>query len=301
MNIKKYLKKPSYILEYLSAKGLLNWMNDKVYIKLIYKIEFGKKLNLKNPQTFNEKMNYLKIYDRNLKYSSLADKKLVKEYVSNLIGDEYVIETYNSWTNTDVMNIDDLPDEFVLKCNHDSNGVIICRDKNNFDLDEAKRRLEKSLKKNYYYQLREWPYKNIKPQIIAEKFIEDTDSDDLRDYKFLCFNGEPKYVYVTVKNDNIYENYYDLNFNVVDINHGFPRHVPEFKKPKNFNKMIEIVKRLSYGIPFIRIDLHNVNGKIYFGEFTFYDWGAMRPYINEDIDLKLGNMLDIKKTTNNKI
>lgn len=286
-------KNPKKIKLYIIRK-IGKKINDKKYLQLLYKIRFDKKIDFDNPKTFNEKLNWLKLYDRNDKYTMLADKYLVKEYVEKTIGKEYVIKNYKIWENVEDINLDELPCKFVMKCNHDSGGLIICKNKENINLEDVKDKLKRSLENNYFYYKREWPYKNIKPLILVEEFIEDKEMEDLRDYKFMCFNGVPKFVYITVKNDNIWENYYDMEFNPVEINHGFPRYKEEFKKPENFDEMVKIAKQLSKDIPFVRIDLHNTDGKIYFGEFTFYDWGGLRPYSDEKYDKLLGDLLKIE-------
>lgn len=161
------------------------------------------------------------------------------------------------------------------------------------------RKFNAIIKRNYFWSLREWPYKNIKPRVIVDMFLDDNTSDSsevsLRDYKFWCFNGVPKFMYCTVKCKNIYENFYDKDFNKVEINHGFSRHNPEFDKPINFEKMWSIASKLAKSTcaKWVRVDLFNVNGKIYFGEFTFYDWGGMRPFISFEQDKQLGKLIDL--------
>ena len=251
------------------------------------------RVNLKSPKTFNEKLLWLKLYDRNPLYTILADKYLVKKYVSDIIGDEFVVPNYGVWDNFDDINFDNLPNEFVLKTTHDSSGVIICKDKKLFDLSKVKIKLNNSLKMNYYWPEREWPYKNIRPRIIADKFLDSHNGTPLLDYKFWCFNGRPTYMYCTVKDKEVFENFYDMDFNPVNINHGFPRRYPEFNKPVNFDVMKELAERLSTDIPFVRIDFFNVDGRVYFGEFTFYDWGGVKPFANYDIDLDIGSLISL--------
>lgn len=268
------------------------WSDEK-YLKLIYRIKFKEDLNLDKPITFNEKLNWLKINDRNPYYTKLADKIEVKKIVEEKVGKEYVNPTIKEYNNFDEIDFEELPNKFVLKCNHNSGGLAICTDKAKFNINKAKKDINKSLKENYYYKLREWPYKEIKPRLLIEEYIEDDTEKDLKDYKFFCFNGVPKMVYLTVKNDNIWENFYDLEFKPIDLIHGMPRYSKEFKKPENFEKMIEIATELSKNIPFVRIDLHNIKGKILFGEYTFYDWGGMMPFKDEKWDKKLGEYIKL--------
>lgn len=299
IKIKKIIKHPQKIINYIQWKlnkiGFFDSWNDEKYLKFIYKLKFKKKLNLEKPITFNEKLQWLKLNDRNDLYTDMVDKIKVKQIVSKKIGKEYIIPTIKTWKNPDEINFAELPSQFVLKCNHNSGGLVICKNKEQLDIEKCKKTLHNCLKRNYYYSGREWPYKNVKPLILAEEYIKDESLEDLKDYKFLCFNGKPKIVYLTVKNNNIWENFYDIDFNVLNIQHGKPRYHKEFTKPKNFDKMIEIAAKLSEGIPFIRIDLHNIDGKILFGEFTFYDWSGLEPFQNEKWDHELGNWIDLTK------
>lgn len=170
--IKEIIKNPKTIIYILNNKKIIT-LPDKAFIKLKYKDKFGKKINLNNPQTFNEKLQWLKLYDRNPEYTKMVDKYEVKKYVASIIGEEYIIPTLGVWNKFEDIDFNKLPDQFVLKCTHDSGGLVICKDKSKLDINEAKKKIEKSLKINYYYLSREWPYKNVKPQIIAEKYMVD--------------------------------------------------------------------------------------------------------------------------------
>ena len=275
------------------------YKSDAEYLKKIYKLRAGRALNLDTPRTFNEKLNWLKLNDRRSIYTTMADKYRVKEYVAQAIGKEYVVPCFGAWERYEDIDFDNLPDSFVLKTNHDSSGATICKDKKSINHKSLRKYFNKLLKRNYFYWLREWPYKNIKPLILAEKLLVDNSSDRLRDYKFWCFNGVPTYMYCTVKGGEVFENFYDMDFNVVNINHGFKRHVPEFDRPKQFDKMKELATRLSKDIPFVRVDFFEVDGKVYFGEFTFYDWGGMNPFADANQDLELGNLIQLGGRVNN--
>lgn len=296
--IVKAIKKPRMILPFFMMK-LGKRMDDEKYIKIIYYLRNGKKLDLKNPKTFNEKLNWLKLYDRNPLYTKLADKYLVKEFVASVIGDEYVVHNIGVYDSVDDIEWNSLPKKFVIKATHDSSGALICKNKDKFNVDSCKRIYKKLLKRNYYYANREWPYLYIKPRIIIDEFLDDGISEgcnfSLLDYKFWCFNGIPQYMYCTVKDKDIFENFYNMDFQTVDINHGFPRHKPEFDKPKNFEKMVELAKKLATAskTAFVRVDFFNVDGKIYFSEFTFYDWGGLRPFMDEKQDEKLGELIKL--------
>ena len=279
---------------YATKLGFYNHLDDVTYLKKKFRLNIGIELDLENPQTFNEKLQWLKLYDRKDIYTTMVDKYEAKKYVADIIGEEYIIPTLGVYDKFEEVDFNKLPKQFVMKCTHNSGGIVICRDKAKLNKRAAKKKIEKAMKRNYYYSCRDWPYKNVKPRIIVEDFIKDDMTDDLRDYKFMCFNGKPEYVYITVKNDDIFEDYYDMNFRLIDINHGFRRSEIDFKKPELFDKMVGIVKKLSEGVPFLRVDLHYVNGKVLFGEMTFYDWGGLRPFSGDGgWDKKLGNLIDL--------
>lgn len=277
-----------YLLHKLSR-----FYSDEKYLKKIYKINFGKKLDLENPQTFSEKLNWLKLNNRKSEYTTMADKFLVKEYVASKIGQEYVVPCFGNWLSYEDIDFDVLPNQFAIKMTHNSSGAFLCKDKAQLDRAKLKKYIDTYFHQNYYWHLREWPYKDIKPRIIAEELLNDNTGEVLRDYKFWCFNGRPIYMYCTVKGTAVYENFYDMDFTPVDINHGFPRHIPEFEKPSQFEKMKGLATQLSSNIPFVRVDFYEVNGKVYFGEFTFYDWGGMKPFNTEDQDVALGKLIEL--------
>jgi hypothetical protein len=327
--LNRYIKDPYWSLGSDLIKSHPNWMSDKFYICTLWRMVMGYKLNLKNPQTFNEKLQWLKLYDHNPLYTTLVDKLRVKDWVAEKIGAQYVIPTLAVYNSVDEIDLDKLPEQFVLKCNHDSGSVFLCKDKSTFNLIDAKKKLEDALKRNFYYEAREWPYKNVKPCIFAEAYMEDIKTNDLPDYvdnsegysqvyiknnqvihiheltpptkkakdlityKFLCFGGEPKILYVTVKNDSIWENYYDMNFNILSINRKYPKNVSPIVKPRTFEKMKEIARILSFGFSHIRIDLYEINEKVFFSEYTFYDWGGFIDFENVECNKKLGDLIKI--------
>lgn len=265
---------------------------DRMYLKMLFMLKVGCKLNLKTPKTFNEKLSWIKLYDRQPLYTRLADKYMVKQYVAERIGGRYVVDNYLVADSWDEIDFDKLPNQFVLKCTHDSGGAFVCRDKQQFDFERVRQEMTANLQCNYFYPGREWPYKNIKPRIIADRYLDDHTGNELRDYKFWCFNGKPTYMYCTIKGANIFENFYDMQFRPVMIDHGFPRHQPEFERPKNFELMKELATKLSEDIPFVRVDFFDVDENVYFGEFTFYDWGGLRPF-GGDWDLRLGELIQL--------
>lgn len=299
MHIKELLKNPYKIFNFLAAKGLFNWLPDKPYLKLRFRASMGKKLNLKNPQTFNEKLQWLKLNDRKPEYTMMVDKYESKKYVANIIGEEYIIPTLGVWDKFDDIDFDKLPDKFVLKCTHDSGGLVICKDKSNFDKRAAKLKIEKSLKHDYFKWGREWPYKNVKPRIIAEQYMEDSALHELRDYKFFCFNGVADCVMVCVGRSTGNTKFYFYNkewklcrYNVLGksiIGNG------DVKRPNNISDMFAIVEQLSQKIPFSRIDLYNVNQKIYFGEITFFPDSGFDPNLMLEADFYFGSKLNLKE------
>ena len=292
--IKAFFTDSKFRFSILVSRGFFNWMSDEQFLKIIYKLALGKKLDLDNPITFNEKLNWLKLNDRNPQYSLLADKYEVKKIVAEKIGQEYVVPCYGAWDKFEDIDFDSLPEAFVLKANHDSSGATICKEKSKIDKQLLSQHFQRLLSRNYFYVgAREWPYKNIKPQILAEKLLEDSSGGRLRDYKFWCFNGEPLYMYCTVKGGDVYENFFDMNFNPVDISHGFRRLAPEPAKPHNFELMKQLAAQLSSGIPFVRIDFFEVNDKVYFGEYTFYDWGGLKPFVDYQQDMHLGSLINL--------
>jgi len=271
------------------------FLSDKAYLKLKYFVAFRKRLNLKKPVTFNEKLQWLKLYDRKDIYTKMVDKYEAKKYVSDIIGEEYIIPTYGVYNKFEEINFDKLPKQFVIKCTHDCGGLVICKDKKNLDINAAKEKIEKCLKKNYYYDNREWPYKNVKPRIIIEKYMENKDTGDLKDYKFFCFNGEPKFMFIAAERatHETKFNFYDLNYNLLKVKQHYPNTDYVIEKPKNFSKMINLAKKLSKDIPHVRVDFYEINGKVYFGELTFSHFGGFVPFEPKEWDQKFGEYIKL--------
>ena len=270
---------------------------DKLYLQLMYYKHFHKFIDFKNPQTFNEKLQWLKLYDRNPEYTKMVDKIEAKKYVADIIGEEYIIPTLKVWDSPDDINLDELPNRFVLKCNHDSQSVAICRDKSTFDFEAAKKMLGERLKNNGYWYGREWPYKNVKPKIFAEKYMVDEETNDLRDYKFFCYDGKAKIMYMASNRFNNDKettmDYFDEHFNWLDINWGTKKSDIKPSKPNNFEEMISIAERLSKDIPEVRIDLYYCNKQIYFGEITFFDGSGFNMIKPTEWDYKLGSYINL--------
>lgn len=282
---------------HLAAKGLFNKLDDETYIKLIYWARMGKRLNLKNPTSFNEKLQWLKLYDRRPEYSRMVDKYEAKKYVSEIIGEEYIIPTLGVWDTFDDINFDSLPDQFVLKCIHDSGGLVICRDKATFDISYARNIINKSLKNNYYLHAREWPYKNVKPRIIAEQYMVDESGYELKDYKLFCFDGFAKAMFIASdrykKGEETKFDFFDMDFKHLPFTNGHPNATHEIKRPESFEKMKELAAKLSEGIPQVRVDFYDINGQIYFGELTLSHWSGMVPFEPEEWDYKFGEWIKL--------
>lgn len=286
MNKKEIQKKIKYTLRFLP---------DKVYIQIYYFAKFKRFIDFKNPKTYNEKLNWLKLNDRNPKYTDMVDKHEAKKYVASIIGEEYVIPTIGIYDKFDDIDLDTLPEQFVIKCTHDSEGLVICKDKKQLDIDVAKKKIEKAMKYNFYYIGREWPYKNIKPRILIEQYMEDHTDGELRDYKFFCFNGEPKAMFVATDRSkgNTKFDYFDMNFNHLDIRQHYPNSSKQIQKPKTFEKMVELSKKISKGLKHVRIDFYEVDGNLYFGEITFYHFSGFQPFNDIKWDEMFGEWIKI--------
>lgn len=269
---------------------------DKLYISIMYWLTFNNRLDWKHPLTFNEKLNWLKLNFRNKKCVHVVDKESVKEYVANTIGEQFVIPTFKEWTNPDSITIDDLPNKFVLKTNHDSGTVFICNDKENFNLNEIKEKLKYSMALDFSKKYREWPYKEVPRKIIAERLLESDDNSDLKDYKFFCFNGIPKFLKVDFnRNTNHQANYYTLSWNILPFGETCCPPNPNYRieKPENFNLMIDLAAKLAADFPFVRVDFYNLNGKIYFGEMTLFPAAGFGHFTPEKADEEIGHLLDL--------
>ncbi len=276
--------------------NLYKSMPDKEVLNNLYYYKFKQNIDWSYPKTFNEKMQWLKLYDRNPIYSTMVDKYEVKNYVASIIGEEYIIPTIGVYDSFNEIDFKKMPNKFVIKCTHDSGGLVICHDKSKFNKRKAKKKIEKSLKTNYYYKSREWPYKNVKPRIIVEKYIEDKHIKELRDYKFFCFNGKPKIMYISDNShrDNQHCCFFDINYNKLNIKRkDYKEFEQNIEKPHNFNKMIEFSKKLSKNIPHVRVDWYEINNKLYFGELTFYTCSGFIPFETEEWNYKMGEMLEL--------
>jgi len=286
-----------YIIVYwiLKYSGIFK-ISDKVFLKSHWRLHHGYTLNLDNPRTYGEKLQWIKLYDRNPLYTRMVDKFLAKEYAAQIIGDEYIIPTLGVYDNISEINLDDLPNRFVLKCTHDSGSVSICNDKTRYNPHTELPRLQAALSHNYYNLMREWPYKNVTPRIIAEQFISDN-NPSLVDYKFYCFNGNVDSVMLCVDRftDDIKYLFFDKDWNFLRINKrglSMPKGFT-LPKPPQMDKMFELAANLSKGIPFIRVDFYICNENIYFGELTFFPDSGMTKNLPRQTQERWGDKIDL--------
>ena len=290
-----YLKHPQEVLSVMLMRTNFLY-SDEIYIKLLFRLAMGYKLDLKNPKTYSEKLQWLKLHDHNPKYTKLVDKLAVKEIVKEKIGEQYVIPTLGVWERPEDIDWNNLPNQFVLKTTHGggNTGVVICKDKGSFNEGKAIEKLKESLKQDLYRKLREWPYKDVPRRIIAEKYIE-AENNDLPDYKFFCFDGEVKALFIGTErgSGDVKFDYFDAEFNHLDLMQAHPMSGKELPKPIHFEEMKQIAGNLSRGIPHVRIDLYNVNGSIYFGEYTFYHHGGITPFHPKEWDDIFGSWITL--------
>lgn len=312
MNIEKlikagirYLRDANYRFHIKQTHGFYNHLPDEEYLKLLFRMIIGKDLNLDAPKTFNEKIQWLKLYDRRPEYTRMVDKCEAKKYVAERIGEEYIIPTLGIWDDPEDIDFDALPNQFVIKCNHNSGlGMCICRDKSKLDIAEVRRGLKKGLRQNYYLTGREWAYKNVQPRIFAEQVLSDEQQkESLFDYKFYCFNGKPKFLYIS---EGLHDHttarisFLNLDWTFAPFHRSDYREFDELPiKPKNYETMLELATILSENVPFLRVDFYEVDGKIYFGELTFYPGSGFSEFTPEEWNYSLGSWIQLPEKTIN--
>ena len=268
---------------------------------MFYK-HFRRFIDFNDPKTFSEKIQWLKLYDRKPVYSVMVDKYEAKKYAAGIIGKQYIIPTLGVWDHVSEIEWDRLPNQFVLKCTHDSGSIVICKDKSTFDRKAAVTILKKGMTRNGFWYGREWPYKNVRPRIIAEQYMEDCDTRELRDYKFFTFDGTAKAVFIATERQNKYKettfDFYDMNFEHLPFTNGHPNAAVPLKKPECFSEMISLAEKLSAGIPHLRVDFYVVNGRIYFGELTFSHWSGFKPFVPQEWDTIFGSWINLPVNNN---
>jgi len=293
-----YIKKPKKIIRFFAYRGFFNWMPDEQYLRMMYRINVGKKLNTECPKSFNEKLQWLKLNYRDPRLSMMVDKCEVKKYVSEIIGDNYIIPTIGVWDNYNDIDFSLLPNQFVLKCTHDSGGLVIVRDKQVLNQKNVRKKINKSLKRNYYYWGREWPYKNVKPRIIAEEFMCNSNETELVDYKLMCFDGKVKCIFTCTdrySGNDLKVTFFDTNWNRLPFERHYHSDPTEIPPPHSLKLMISLAEKISFDLPFARIDFYEINKKPYFGEITFFPGNGMEEFNPESWDLELGNWISLPK------
>lgn len=283
--IVKFITNDDYRFLILAGREKKANMPAEAFLQRMYKITMGKDLNLENPVDYTEKLQWLKLYDHRPEYTTMVDKYAVKQFVAKKIGEQYVIPLLGVWENADEIDFAALPNQFVLKTTHDSGALVICKDKEKLDIKAAKNRLAHFLKRKYYDCNREWPYKNVKPRIIAEAYMEDSKYKELRDYKFFTFGGVPKVLYIAQgrgRGEPTVADFFDMDFNHLPftIDHDMAKIPPE--KPECFEEMKRLASILSEGTPQLRVDFYEVDGRVYFGEMTFFHCSGMEKFHPEE-------------------
>lgn len=304
MNVKKiiragirFITDSDYRFLILAEMGKYDSIPDDIYLKRKYKATIGRELNLDNPQSFNEKIQWLKLYNRKPEYVEMVDKYLVRDYISKKIGNQYLIPILGVWNTPDEIPLDELPSQFVLKCNHNSGlGMCICKDKEKLNIKKAQRRLQKGLAQDYYLTGREWPYKDVPRKIIAEQYMKEENKEELTDYKFMCFNGKVKCLFTCTdrfSEDGLKVTFYDKDWNVLPFERHYPALKTPGKKPESLKEMIELAEILSEGIPFVRIDFYEIGHRPYFGEITLFPGSGFEEFTPEEWDYTLGSWIQL--------
>lgn len=291
------LIRDSNVFKSLLVENLSPLFSDKRYLKMVFKYRMGYKLDLQNPKTFSEKLQWLKLYDRKPLYTKLVDKHEVKAYVAERVGAKYVIPELGLWNTVEEIDWEKLPNSFVLKTTHGggNSGVVVCKDKEKLDKEATKRKLNESMKQDLYKDSREWPYKNVPKRILAEEYVEDAATQELRDYKFFCFDGKVNFLFVgserQKRGEDVKFDFFDKDYNHLVLRQGHPNSKVLPAKPSCFEEMKDVAAKLSKGIPHVRVDLYEANGQVLFGELTFYHFGGFVPFEPAKWDEEFGNMI----------
>lgn len=295
----RVLKDPSLLFLWLLRRYASCVKDDEYYVRMLYFLCMKKKLNLNQPSTFNEKLQWLKLYDQHDEYTDLVDKAKVKSYVAELIGEKYIIPTLGVWDHFEDIDFDLLPEQFVMKCTHDSGSTVVCKDKKNLNVVKVRKKINKALKCDIFVKTREYPYKMVKPKIIVEKYMNDkSQTDDLLDYKIMVFNGEVRCVFVCSNRNHpkgLCVDFYDLDWNHLPFQRHYRNNPLPIDKPSQMEKMISLSKQLASRLnaPFVRIDFYQIGEQPYFGEITFYPGNGMEEFTPEEWDYRLGEWLEL--------
>lgn len=300
--IAKVIKYPEKIIYGLERMGFLDWMNDGQYIKLVYRLAFGRKINLDNPTAFTEKINWYKLHYRDPLVKKCADKYEVREYVEKTIGGAYLNECLGLWDNADEIDFSKLPDRFVLKPTNGSGDVVVCTDKAKLNVSQARKTLAQYSKRHFSSKTKEWAYYDLPYRIVGERYIESSDGCQIKDYKIFCFYGEPKFLFVASERgtEHLKFDFFDLKWNWLPVTNGH-EHNPNLPKPQHFAEMLDIAGKLSKAFPHVRVDLYEEEGRVYFGELTFYHFGGFTRFEPDKWDYKFGKLFDIEKIPDDKL
>ena len=304
--VKKILNNPLIPFSYLWVSLSPIIKSSQMWLRVYYRLRTKKRLNLVSPSSFQEKTQWLKLHYTDPLFTRLVDKYEVRKYVAERVGDEYLIPLLGVYDRFDDIDFDLLPDQFVLKPTHDSGGIVICKDKACFNKRKAKRKLNRSLRHNYFFQGREYPYRDVKPRIVAEQYMSDGISKQLPDYKFFCFNGKPEILFMAegrFSKEGARFTFYDMNWKVLPIyakGHLGNGLQSIAKRPGCFEEMKVLVQKLCLEIPFVRIDVYDVDGRVYFGEFTFFHDGGVVEFEPDEWNYRLGDMINLPTDIQNQ-
>ena len=293
------MKRLNLVKNWLSivlVQKVFKYVPDKIWLQFKFICAFSRCCDFRNPKTFNEKLQWLKLNNRNPKHTEYVDKYLMKRYVTKKFGEEYVVPLLGVWDSVEEINFDELPDKFVLKTTHDCAGVVICKDKSSLDIGAVKRTLKRAMKNDYFVRYREWPYKNVVHRVIAEVYMVDESGIELKDYKVFCFNGEPYCIQVDFDRFKSHKkNLYSKKWELLDFSFNYPAH-PEITIacPENLDEMLSIARQIAQGEPFVRVDFYSVSGKTYVGEITFFPASGYGKFVPERYDRILGDMIQLR-------
>jgi hypothetical protein len=294
--IKKLATYPEKIMYGLERMGLLDWLSDEKYIRLTYRLAFGRKLDLDNPKAFTEKLNWYKLYYHDPLMQKCADKYDVRDYVASTVGEQYLNECLGIWNNVDEIDFEALPNQFVLKPTNGSGDVVICNDKTTLNWEQAKKTLVQNSKRHFSSKTKEWAYYGLPYRIIGERLIKSSDENQIKDYKFFCFGGIPKFLFVGSERgtEHLKFDFFDTDWNWLPVTNAH-EHNPKLKRPEHFEEMLDVAAKLSKPFPHARIDLYEEEGKVFFGEITFYHFGGFTRFEPDEWDFKFGEYFEIKK------
>ena len=274
------------------------WWKDETYVQILHWLRIGKKMDLKNPKTYNEKCNWMKLHYHHPLFTKMVDKYEAKKIVAEKIGEEHVVKCYGVWNHFDEIDFNKLPKQFVLKCTHDSGSVCVVKDKETMDKDAIRMKMEKGLKRYYFLQERGWPYKDVKPRILAEEYIPSLGKPESIEWKLSCFDGEVKFstrcggiAHQALKLRS--NDHYDRSWNRMEWYAYYEPTDQDYPKPPFIEELIKYSEQLSQGIPYLRVDWYVVDNKIFFGEFTFYTWAGFCKFIPEEWNNTLGNWITL--------